>query len=175
MGSQVIQLRPGLTGIADDEPKEGRKVISFQPLVFATGLEIYEFNSQQLGNQPLSSVQSCYIDAQDVSSTVAGAQSLIVTVGSPQNSNQFAGGRQILLSIPGNATNPAPNIGPNPLQGFFLLPAAMPFDIKVSCSINLVGTVNLFLYNFNVFFLGQKYAKDLMKSLQKNSHINAGK
>jgi hypothetical protein len=58
------------------------------------------------------------------------------------------------LQLPGTATNVVPNIGPNPLAGFFLLPSNMPFNLFVSCTLNTTGTLQIALYNFNVFNLG---------------------
>lgn len=180
--SQITNLTAGLTSIADDEPKEGRKVIKFRPnMNFVTGLEIYGWSSQSLGNQPLTSIQSIWIDASNVISTVAGGQRVLINLGQTLDStagNVSGPGRLLTFEIPGNATNPIPNIGPSPRQGFFLVPSSMPFLIQISCTLNAQGPIDVQLYNFNVFALGIKHAKDVIKWLDKQSgkegRINTG-
>lgn len=179
--SQIINLTAGLTSIADDEPKEGRKVIKFRPnMNFQTGLEIYGWSSQSLGNQPLTSIQSMWVDVSNVISTVAAAQRVLISLGetiADTAGNVPGPGRLLTFEIPGNATNPIPNIGPSPRQGFFLVPAAMPFVIQIACTLSAQGPIDVQLYNFNVFALGVKHAKDVIKWLDKKAgkgHINAG-
>lgn len=179
MASQIINLTAGLNAIDDNEPKEGRKVIKFTPnMNFQTGLEIYGWNSKALGNQPLTSIQSMWVDASNVVSTAAGGQRVLITLGETidQTANNKPGpGRQLVIEIPGNATNPIPNIGPSPRQGFFLVPSALPFVIQIACTLNAQGPIDVQLYNFNVFALGVKHAKDVLKWLDqhtKKSRIN---
>jgi hypothetical protein len=182
MASQIINLTAGLNSIADDEPKEGRKVIKFQPnMGFVTGLEIFNWNSKALGNQPLTSIQSMWVDASNVISTVAGAQRVLITLGETFGdiaNNKAGPGRVLALEIPGNATNQIPNIGASPRQGFFLVPSSLPFEIQIGCTLNAQGPIDVQLYNFNVFALGVKHAKDVIKWLDRHnpnkSHINTG-
>lgn len=178
MASQIINLLAGLNSIDDDEPKEGRKVIKFTPNMNFTGTQIYGWNSKSLGNQPLTSIQSMWVDASNVVSTVAGAQRVLISLGETldQTANNIPGpGRQLVIEIPGNATSPIPNIGPSPRQGFHLVPASLPFIIQISASLNASGPIDVQLYNFNVFALGVKHARDVIKWLDRHtskSHIN---
>lgn len=145
---------------------------------FVTGLEIYGWSSLSLGNQPLTSIQSIWVDASNVISTVAGGQRVLIALGETidQTANNIPGpGRLLTIEIPGNAATPNPNIGPSPRQGFFLVPSSMPFVIQIGCTLNAVGPIDVQLYNFNVFALGIKHAKDVIKWLDKKSgHINTG-
>ena len=178
----IINLTAGLTSIADDEPKEGRKVIKFRPnMNFVTGLEVYHWSSQSLGNQPITSIQSMWVDASNVIAGAAAAQRVLIALGETiaDTANNIPGpGRLLTIEIPGNATNPIPNIGASPRQGFFLVPSPMPFVIEIGCTLNALGPLDVQLYNFNVFALGVKHAKDVIKWLDhkagKEKHLNTG-
>lgn len=171
MASQIINLLAGLRSVDDDEPKEGRKVIKFTPnMNFQTGVEIYNWNSKSLGNQPLTSIQSMWVDASNVISTAVGAQRVLIALGETIDetaNNRPGAGRLLTIEIPGNATNAIPNIGASPRQGFFLVPSSMPFVIQIACTLNAQGPIDVQLYNFNVFALGVKHAKDVIKWLER--------
>lgn len=182
MGGQVTNLLAGLNAIDDDEPKEGRKVISFNPAMqFVTGFEVFQWDSKRLGNQPLTSIQALWFDASNVVSHAVGGQSVFIQINGPLTNPPSEGPgvnfRTIQIDIPGNATASIPNVGLEPRQGFILIPSAMPFTLQVFCTLNAVGPFQLNLYNFNVFALGIKHAKDVIKYLDKHrekSHINTG-
>lgn len=149
---------------------------------FVTGVEIYSWSSQSLGNQPLTSIQSMWVDASNVITGAVGGQRVLINLGQTLDqagSGQAGGGRQVVIEIPGSSQpNTNPNIGPSPRQGFFLVPASMPFIIQISCTLNATGPIDVQLYNFNVFALGIKHAKDVIKWLDKQSgkegRINTG-
>ena len=182
MGGQVTNLLAGLSAIDDDEPKEGRKVISFNPAMnFVTGLEVFQWDSKRLGNQPLTSIQSLWFDATNAHST-AGGDRIVIDINSPLTNPPSEAPaptfRQIVIELPGVAVaSVSPNIGPSPRQGFVLIPSSLPFTLQAYCTLTCVGPLQINLYNFNVFALGIKHAKDVVKWLDRNagkSRINTG-
>lgn len=171
----TINLIAGLGAVDDDEPKEGRKIISFTPpLNFVTGNEQFSWNSKALGNQPLTSIQSAWIDGSNLVPLVPGTSfDLFITMA----------GRKLSFVFPAFSS---PNVtlvswvGQQRPQGFHLTPSALPFemDISLSPAAAASGLLIVNLYNFNVFALGIKHAKDVVKWLdrqnKKGSHINTG-
>lgn len=129
----AINLFASFTRLRQAEPPEGRAMYSLgagpgggDGLTFATGNEVFQFNSNQIpGPQRPSGILGMWVDATNLT---AGKNLIIKTA------NQifvFAGGA----------------------QGYIPITSPVPFNVSVSTNGGL-GTVAVILYNYNPLFTG---------------------
>jgi len=129
----TTQLYAGRVGLKQAEPKEGRFAYVLgasagggDGLPFLVGNEIFTFNSENINSfvKP-KSIQSIWIDAFNLT-----ASQLI---------NLFFNEQQVVIA--------------GGKQGYIVLAVKVPFILKVTSS-GGIGTVNIILYNYNVFYTG---------------------
>lgn len=170
MGSP-LNVTASLIGLNQPEPPEGRKMIQFSPFYFTTGGEVYYWDTSQLGNQKISSICAAWIDVSNLLLCTGSpiSNQLIVNVGAqktivvPGSNKVIYPGMVIRANNPINATSAPYNQVTNKTpQGFYIIPAQMPFSMQVSFQGS--GTVTpqpppgnygvIILYNYNPLLTG---------------------
>lgn len=184
MGSNPNVLTGSPVGLNQKEPAEGRKMILFPPL-FAG--QKYSWNQKSLGNQPVSSIQSCWIDLTNLvydPLAVPFGASFLLQVGAPNQSgfalrlNQPKVNLTSAGAVSSFVNGAAPGDGEP--QGFYLLPSQVPFEMLITVGSGTLipqpsGTnyAKIILFNYNVFLTGIFDAAEQVKNAVK--HFTGGK